>query len=599
MNIINEYINISSIQSIIEEYDMNAVFCCFDSYNTDLLELLYNNFETDGIPVYISGYNGGKIIALKITRSFLSDNRRSALLFNDRINENAGVGFIGDLAAVFMVRLWLPEQIPSLNQNINRIDYNYLVPNHVEYKKYYNSSIETVIDRYLSAKHLDAKEHIKNSIIFPMFLDLYSDYCFKPDSEKFDRIVKIDNSFMLGFLDEADEKVSEYLTLLDNKKIHCDNRDYSMEEFAFKILRDEYIANDCIQQYINNQIELVDISIKSIKYKKEKYYEDLKTIWKEKRQLKEVLMIIAKKIIDVIYKDNIIDYNLYKPYYGMIFTLEEAIKLISKIDEFTNCTDISGFIEYCYKHNMLHVTEERVRPICIWNPRYGSVNIIATYNGSGKELLELTHEIGHGYYYSYLQKGFGEKYLDMLVSEVLAIMTEFKLISRILEEKTQNVSFLNTIVYRIQGALIGVFSLDIYEEYIFNLDEITMDNILSVRSSLIKEFFGDRIVKNDEYSKYNITISPEVLFDKRDTYLYPQALLLGYKLAMSLKENPLLEIQLLKILSEYSPDKITIEKIFETLFGITLSHEYYLNIGEELTGFTFGIMERIRENERK
>lgn len=101
----------------------------------------------------------------------------------------------------------------------------------------------------------------------------------------------------------------------------------------------------------------------------------------------------------------------------------------------------------------------------------------------------------------------------------------------------------------------------------------------------MKDFFVDREIKNDIYSELNITLSKEVLFDIREPYLYPEALLIGFKLAKNIYKDQSKEISLIEHLKNNLANEIDIDIMLGEVFGLTSRNLLLIESGKEIIDF--------------
>lgn len=267
------------------------------------------------------------------------------------------------------------------------------------------------------------------------------------------------------------------------------------------------------------------------------YYEE---IWNKYRPLKEVLINLSKKFTKQLYP-NEIDYIKYKPYFEENYTktIEEELEIVKGIDKYNPYLDLSGFIDYAVQHKFLHLVENGNNRVCVYNPRYGSSDIIIAHKRKWNTVLEMIHEIAHGYYFSQMGGHISE--IAPLTSETLSILTEIQLME-VLQKDYPCKEYFLTILYKFHGRFVGMFTLDVYEEEVLKLPEYSLEKIEEIRHNLILSFTKDISVVNESYSKHNILLSFELLFTVREPYLYSHAMLLAFDLYQRIHDTPSLQI---------------------------------------------------------
>ena len=121
------------------------------------------------------------------------------------------------------------------------------------------------------------------------------------------------------------------------------------------------------------------------------------------------------------------------------------------------------------------------------NPRYGTSDIIVAKDRNWQDIFNIAHEIGHGYYNSFLTKDVVT--VDEITQETFSLMTEYRLIKMLCKEQLLS-KFGQTIQNRIYSIAIGMYSLDLYEEGVMCLENISCENILKVRKEINKKFLA-------------------------------------------------------------------------------------------------------------
>ncbi|MFX0559205.1 hypothetical protein TEPIDINF_000589 [Tepidibacillus infernus] len=300
LNLYNEYFesekqfdNIDDVNSI------DAVFICFDSHDTSVLQTIFDYFNRRKIPVFISGYIFGMVRALEVNQDFLDENREAENNIHKWINENSGLGLLGDLSAILLSRLWLQKLFSLLDFDLKELSYNYLTPSMENDNSFKIKELQTDFDESEKTlnmlKNDDERNYFYNQILFSNALLLYKKFYINSDSNIYDEIIRLNTKFELDLIDEEDKDLNEYEKILSEKYIDCKDTRYSMNEFSIKMLEAKDIDNDCIKKYQENQSELIDLSINALKKKKEMYFDELIKEWDEKRDIKIVKDVLFGK----------------------------------------------------------------------------------------------------------------------------------------------------------------------------------------------------------------------------------------------------------------------------------------------------------------
>ncbi|WP_173005037.1 hypothetical protein, partial [Lactobacillus helveticus] len=139
------------------------VFCAFDNLGSQLLQIVRE--INDIYPTYIAGYNRKLVFATIVSNSFLEDYEEEVKDY-DVIKDNSGMGFLGDLTALLMLRLWLQKML-------SKLDYGW---DYLEYSLFDNES--SIFSHYLTNKKLNIND---KTFFFKFVLDshlnnLYSQY---------------------------------------------------------------------------------------------------------------------------------------------------------------------------------------------------------------------------------------------------------------------------------------------------------------------------------------------------------------------------------------------------------------------------------------
>lgn len=530
------------------------------------------------IPTYISGYNVGKTVAKKLDKEVVNESKP---LLNENIKtifSNSGVGFLGDLAAILMFRLWMEELVGILNHHTKKLEIDFFSLSNITEK---NIKINEILNYDNIYDNALVNKEIKENIIMPRILNYYLEYIKFGDPKIFEIIKKYNDQFKLELFENEELEQQRYMNQLSQFKITYQDKEYNIMEFSKLILTVSDIPTEIIDAYLHQQVKLFPQAIEIIKHKKEKYYSDYQIIWNEKsnfiRLMKKCMLEFSK-----IHLNYTIDYNEYKLIQnkGEIEDIDIVLNSLKKIDTKVIGYDLSGYIDYCKSHNYLHVGPTIKNTLCLYNPRYNSVNISIPFSYSWDNAISIAHEIGQGYFYSFISSREKHK-LGALVNKTFAFINEFLFEFTILETGINRKAIVDSIVYKLQNVIVRLFSLDLYEQRILNLDEITLENIVEGRNQLITESFPNFKIMNDKFSRYNLVINLDMLFEKRDVCLYPEALVYGFYIAKEVYSTDDAFSRFTSWLRKKPIEDITISNLLSQVFGVTLNTEFYeIIIGE-------------------
>lgn len=119
------------------------VFCAFDNLGSQLLQIVRE--INDIYTTYIAGYNRKLVFVTIVSNSFLEDYEEEVKDY-DVIKDNSGMGFLGDLTALLMLRLWLQKML-------SKLDYGW---DYLEYSLFDNES--SIFSHYLTNKKLNIND---------------------------------------------------------------------------------------------------------------------------------------------------------------------------------------------------------------------------------------------------------------------------------------------------------------------------------------------------------------------------------------------------------------------------------------------------------
>lgn len=544
----------SDLERIVNEKLPTVVFCCFDGHTSSLTKSILGYLRERNVPAYISGYMLSMIKAYELNEEVIHEELEFEHSLSEMITDNSGIGLLGDIAAFLMIRLWLQKIYIQFDMKCTSLEYDFLQP---------ELSHKVLLENltFLNGNTID--EYKRDNIVFPYILLKYVRFL-QGDSAQIEEIENFSLENGVDFFEESEDVADKYLEFINSFTMEYEGKRVSLLEFSDIALhtnvKEEYFLK-CIKQQEN----IIDMAITLLKRKKENYYAAYKENWENNSDLNAALLSLSGKIAKFMYKDTM-DFLKYKPFSNEGYFLSERkeIALIKKMDLYNEYLDYSGFIDYCYEHNFLHVIEKGENSVTIMNPRYGTSDIIVAKDRNWQDIFNIAHEIGHGYYNSFLTKDVVT--VDEITQETFSLMTEYRLIKMLCKEQLLS-KFGQTIQNRIYSIAIGMYSLDLYEEGVMCLENISCENILKVRKEINKKIFGDIMLKNDQYSKYNMFMNVEMVTMKRRVYLYPEALLLGFDLGRRIEEDNRIEVNLKAFLKNAHEEK-SIYRFYE-MMGIS------------------------------
>lgn len=529
--------NINTIKDIVEENKVDVVFCCFDKHTSAFLQEIYEFLHTRKIPVYLSGYIMSMVKAYKLEDEIIREEVQFEKTHKDVITDNSGIGMLGDIAALLMIRLWLQTIDIKFDLNVTSLEYDFLQPSMNE--KVYLQGLDDI--EYNGTQN----KYQQDEIIFPYMLMKYVRYL-QGERQELEQINRYCSQNEIEFFDDTEDEIELYQNFIDSFCMNYNGKNVSIAEFSEIALRDD-IQEESFQEYILQQQQIVDYAIKCIQKKKQKYYKEYLKVWDNKAALNKALLTLAQKMAKERYVSEM-DFLQYKPFKKNQYSLSkhEEIEMVKNMDKYNLYTDYTGFVDYCLEHNFLHIKNSNENSLCVMNPRYGTSDIIVSKNNNWQDVFSMAHEIGHGYYNSFLPKGVTG--LDEVTSEVFSMLTEYRLIKTLFNNKME--TFQNVIKDRIQAVIIGMYSLDLYEKEILGLKEITYEHIMEVRKKINRQIFKEIKLKNEEYSRYNMFMNAEMVVAQRNVYLYPEAMLIGFDLGKRIEENSEIELKLVHFLKQ-------------------------------------------------
>ncbi|GFP09803.1 hypothetical protein [Lactobacillus helveticus] len=219
------------------------VFCAFDNLGSQLLQIVRE--INDIYTTYIAGYNRKLVFATIVSNSFLEDYEEEVKDY-DVIKDNSGMGFLGDLTALLMLRLWLQKML-------SKLDYGW---DYLEYSLFDNES--SIFSHYLTNKKLNIND---KTFFFKFVLDshlnnLYSQYLLSGNEDNIEEIKAISENFNLD-IEEINTTVDEFRSKRDSLHIAYSGKDMNIKHFYNEIMPN-IIMSSKLAQNLDNCLKKVE-----------------------------------------------------------------------------------------------------------------------------------------------------------------------------------------------------------------------------------------------------------------------------------------------------------------------------------------------------
>lgn len=228
----NKYLSENNLFSNIIDKKPNAVFCAFDNASSGILKDIFDYCHEKSIIPYIAGYRResvtAQLLSIRSIKNLITENDQY-----DVIKENSGVGYLGDMAAILLIRLWLQSIVPSTDYGWDYLEYNLfsnkqsLVDNDVlnQYKMERNTS-SNFFDKY---------------ILNPYINKLYSEYLRTSQNQYKFEINTLLEKFKKknNFVKSTEER--QYERMLDQFIISYKGKRYTLRSFYYKALAENQV----------------------------------------------------------------------------------------------------------------------------------------------------------------------------------------------------------------------------------------------------------------------------------------------------------------------------------------------------------------------
>ncbi len=532
------------------------VFCAFDNLGSQLLQIVRE--INDIYPTYIAGYNRKLVFATIVSNSFLEDYEEEVKDY-DVIKDNSEMGFLGDLTALLMLRLWLQKML-------SKLDYGW---DYLEYSLFDNES--SIFSHYLTNKKLNIND---KTFFFKFVLDshlnnLYSQYLLSGNEDNIEEIKAISENFNLD-IEEINTTVDEFRSKRDSLHIAYSGKDMNIKHFYNEIMPN-IIMSSKLAQNLDNCLKKVESETVSLVNKKKKKVRDkyVKQFSNLKRQL-PCLASLVREINNTFFPDEEIDFLKYKPQISTpkLISLSDQIKKVSLVDNLIPNYSLTQHIEFMNEHNFLKVSKQYKTSFTSFDERYNVSTSFIKQDNNLWGLLTLGHEIGHNYFNSFIENATAKVNMSTLTAETFAFINETLVMHQLMNDPQNNDYSFDLLFYLYR--LISVpFSMDLYQKKVFaeNETELSWNEIINKRLETITTLFPNKKILNLKYSHHNISMNDNFLFNEAELFLYPRAYLLGLFISSSFINDSNLYITFIEYIN--NAVKLDISLILEKVFNVS------------------------------
>ena len=224
---------------------VDAIFWAIDQYDSNLLGGIYDWSTASNVPIYLSGYSlGGYVCGQRLSPAFVENLKNFQKHSQYIICENSGIGILGDLSAMFMIRLWLQDLDPRFDDGIDRLDYNFCHPTLLK-----QSNFTLDISAYFSQRPQEFPNNwIKENIIFPYYLMAYTEQ--QINGKVNTNLSDVANRFNIEPDDQPTQLENRYHSILIQKNLTKEgNSSLSLLEASQKIMATSHPSAEDFSSY--------------------------------------------------------------------------------------------------------------------------------------------------------------------------------------------------------------------------------------------------------------------------------------------------------------------------------------------------------------
>lgn len=555
---------------------VDAIFWAIDQYDSNLLGGIYDWSTASNVPIYLSGYSlGGYVCGQRLSPEFVQNLKDFQNHSQYIICENSGIGILGDLSAMFMIRLWLQDLDPRFDDGIDRLDYNFCHPTLLK-----QSNFTLDISAFFSQRPQEFPNNwIKENIIFPYYLMAYTEQ--QINGKVNTNLSDVANRFNIEPDDQPTQLENRYHSILIQKNLTKEgNSSLSLLEASQKIMATSHPSAEDFSSY-NALVSVVGaVALDCLSIKKAHFLSEYNLQWNTGKDAKAMLLQISNHFYNELSADQEILACCASAQFDFELTDYDKLALVKEIDQQQAYLDFHGFIDYLELHQLLHFSKSISNGLCVLNPRYGTSDVIVQKGLPASGVFLLAHEIGHAYYNSYLPRN--AEMGNSLFSEICALLTEFQMM-RHLEFSNQASTWRKILLTRLSTIFLGMFFLDIFEESILSATEPDLNHILELKVAAKETVSGQSNPLSSINSlPYDFLLDTELFASKRNVYQYPEAAAFAIDLGFRMESDPELQKEFCDYISSVSTNHSLSIFEFYRHIGVEISSTFYTDVANSV-----------------
>ena len=564
----------STMQSQLKNVDF--VFCAFDKYEVEDL----NSIIKVSKHAIIAGYGKQKVNARLLSQSVISQIEYDRHLLKEKISENAGVGFLGDIAAMLMIRLFIQIH-KGLDFGFDYLSYDFIN----------NTTTIWNEDSIDNINYPDQNsDFLINQNVVPLIDSLYRQWLNFDDEMALNEMNSLIEEYSISTdLDISPDEVN-YTEKINTLTLEIDNIPYNVVE----VLHFENVPL-IIQKRLKNELfKMTKDALVAINIKKNELRQQYLTKLEQKKDIKKSIFDLSN-YLGYLRFGNTIDAEKYNAhgYSNDVIPLTRQIEILSNTDSILSGYSMNHFLRFMLNHNFLNISKINNSSYQTFDSHFKQIYMTIKQEDSTLGLLDLAHEIGHGYFTQFLNPKIVEEISDD-INEMFAFINEGIVLLSLLgnKQKLLQLNF-DELIHYLYTTIHVNFSIDLLEEEVFTreYDLNDWDDIINIRHNVVNSLLSAEI-KNLDLSDYNLVTNNDFLFHDRDFYLYSQSVLAGFGLAQIFVNDSKLYESFINFISKID-STITLNQLIKETVQMDLSELIYQG-GKDIKEYVASLQERTK-----